>query len=276
MTQASVSAGSLYYELHGSEGDPVVLIHGSWVDHRTWEFVVPLLVGSMRTLTYDRRGHGESTGRPRASPVRDDAEDLAELLVAADHYPVHVIGHSYGGNVALRLAADRPELVRSVVVHEPALIGLLDDDPASHDEAERLRADVATLSQLIDSGQAEVAAREFVNAFAQDPDAWERLLPEWKRAFVRNAPRWREEFADPATGRPDLVALSEFMSPVLFTEGALSPPFLHRMSAALRARLKNASLVRLPDVGHFPHLTHPALYVGILHRFLVERDVPAM
>lgn len=276
MSVVDVGGARLFFERQGEEGDPIVLIHGSWVDHRTWEPILPLLAGSMRTLVYDRRGHGESSGGPRPEPLRTDAEDLAELLVASDHYPVHVVGHSYGGNVALRLGVDHPELVRSLVVHEPALIGLLDDDPATQPEAARLRADVATLTALIDHGRSEEAAREFVNAFAQDPEAWTRLSPVWKRTFVKNASRWREEFADPATERPDLLALSEFMSPVLFTEGALSPPFLHRMSEALRSRMKNAYLVRLPDVGHFPHLTHPALYVGVLHRFLVERDVPAM
>lgn len=271
-----VAGGKLFYALAGEEGDPVVLVHGSWVDHRTWELVVPLLTGSMRPLVYDRRGHGQSTGLPRPDPLRQDAEDLAELLVATDHYPVHVVGHSYGGNVALRLAADRPELVRSVVVHEPAVIGLLDDDPATQPEAARLRENVRQLTSLIDAGRTEEAAREFVNAFAGDSDAWTRLSPEWKRTFLQNAPRWREEFADPATERPDMTALAEFMSPVLFTEGALSPPFLHRMSAALRERLRNAYTMRLPDVGHFPHISHPAQYVGVLHRFLVERDVPAM
>jgi pimeloyl-ACP methyl ester carboxylesterase len=270
-----VAGGQLFYSLSGDNGDPVVLVHGSWVDHRTWELVLPLRLGSVRPLVYDRRGHGESTGLPRAEPLRQDAADLAELLVAADHYPAHVIGHSYGGNVALRLAADRPELVRSLVVHEPALIGLLDDDPATQPEAARLREDVRLLSGLIDRGRTEEAAREFVNGFAGDSGAWGRLSPEWKRTFVQNAPRWREELTDPATDRPEMAQLADFMSPVLITEGLLSPPFLRRMSEALQSRLRNAYTARLPGVGHFPHITHPAQYVGVLHRFLVERDVPA-
>ena len=275
MKQISVAGGYLRYEQYGEEGDPTVLIHGSWVDHRTWSLVVPLLRESMRILSYDRRGHGESTGLPRRTPLATDAEDLAELLVRTDHYPAHIIGHSYGGNVALRLATDRPELVRSLVVHEPAMIGLLEEDPATQEEARRLRAGVAELSRLVDAGRTEDAARAFVNEFAQDGDAWDRLSPEWKQTFARNAPRWREEIVDPATERPVLASLGEFVSPVLLTEGALSPPFLHRMSQALRQQLHNAYTIRLPDAGHFPQISHPALYAGVLHRFLVERDVPA-
>lgn len=276
MPRVKVEGAELFCELQGEEGDPIVLIHGSWVDHRTWALLTPLLLGSMRPLTYDRRGHGQSDGLPRPSPLSTDARDLAELLVATDHYPAHVVGHSYGGNVALRLAAERPELVRSVVVHEPALLGLLEEDPTSQQEAGRLREGIAHLISLIDRGRSEDAAREFVNAFAQDPEAWERMSLEWKRTFVENAPRWKEEFSDPATDRPDLASLSEFMSPILFTEGALSPPFLHRSAEALREHLRNAYVMRLPDVGHYPHVSHPALYVAVLHRFLVERDVPAM
>lgn len=274
MAWVEVEHGKLYYELTEGEGDPVVLVHGSWVDHRTWSLLAPLLAGSMRVLVYDRRAHGQSSGLPRPNPLAEDTDDLAALLRATDHYPAHIVGHSYGGNVALSLANERPEMVRSVVAHEPAALGLLEEDPATQGEASQLRQEVARLTTAIDGGHLEAAAREFVNGFADDPQAWDRLSPDWKQTFLSNAPRWREEFSDPATERPDLRRASESLVPVLFTEGALSPPFLRRMSEAVRGRLKNTRLVRLPGAGHFPHITHPAQYVGVLHRFLVEREVP--
>ena len=238
--------------------------------------MAPGLGASLRVLTYDRRGHGESTGPLRTRAVRDDAEDLANLLVATDLYPAHIVAHSYGGCVAFHLAGARPELVRSVVVHEPPCLGFLEDDPATATGAAELRSGVLELQRDLRIGAVEPAARSFVTAFARDAGAWDRMSLESRATFIENGPRWLEEFSDPETDRPDLTGLVESMSPVLLTEGADSPPFLHRMTAALARRLRNVYLQRLPDAGHFPHLTRPAQYVDVLHRFLVERDVPAM
>jgi pimeloyl-ACP methyl ester carboxylesterase len=57
-----VNGAKLFYELNGS-GDPLVLVHGSWVDHKDWQLVVPHLARSFRVLTYDRRGHSLSGDR---------------------------------------------------------------------------------------------------------------------------------------------------------------------------------------------------------------------
>lgn len=264
------------YERYGDRGDPVVLVHGSWVDHRTFDRIAPVLGDSMRVLAYDRRGYGGSTGPTRAHPVKDDAEDLANFLVATDLYPAHVVAHSYGGCVAFHLAGSRPELVRAVVAHEPPCLGFLEDDPATALEAQELRAGVAQLRRALRQGEIESAARGFVTALARDPGAWDRMPVDGKATFLANAPHWLEEVSDPETDRPELSGLSEAMSPVLLTEGADSPPFLRRMTEALARRLRNVKVQQIPDVGHFPHLTRPAQYIGLLHRFLVERDVPAM
>ena len=54
-----------------------MLLHGSLVDHHTWDSVLPLFEQSLEVLVLDRRGHGASLGPPRSRPVRDDAADLA-------------------------------------------------------------------------------------------------------------------------------------------------------------------------------------------------------
>ncbi len=246
------------------------------MDRRTWAALAPILAPSLRLLTFDRRNHGASRGPVRVHPVQEDASDLAELLVATDLYPAHVVAHSYGGCVALALATQRPELVRSLAIHEAPAVGLLEDDPASVPIARGLRTSVERLRTEIRAGHVDEAARAFVDEFAADPTAWDRLAPPWKEAFRANAPRWLEEFSDPATDRPDRAALTDFLSPVLLTEGGRSPEFLHRMSAAIAGTLRNATVRRLPDAGHFPHLTDPQVYAAVLLRFLVERDVPAM
>ena len=105
--QQSVNVSRLFYELSGS-GDPLVLVHGSWVDHKDWQLVVPSLTKSFRVLTYDRRGHSLSERLLGPGSRREDEEDLAALIEALDLAPARVAAHSFGASIALGLAARRP------------------------------------------------------------------------------------------------------------------------------------------------------------------------
>jgi len=273
MATATLGKVSIRYDVAG-HGDPTVLVHGSLVDRRTWDSVRPALAQSLRVLVYDRRGHGESTGPARHHPVQDDTSDLAHLLEAIDLFPVHLIAHSYAGAVALRLAMDHPEMVRSVVLHEPVYLGILEDDPATAPEAERLWEGMRAMQALARGGHPDQAVRAIMDGLSTDEGGWSRLSPGVQRALMRNVDRWVEELDDPEATRPDTSALAEILIPVLLTTGERSPPFLHRITSALAGRLRNATLRTLPGVGHVPHLTDPDQFIATIHGFLVERNVP--
>ena len=274
MPTARVNGVDLAYDLRGTSGDPLVLVHGSLVDRHSWDLVAPAFAHSMEVVTYDRRGHGESGYAPRPQPVRNDAADLAGLLEALNTYPAHVVAHSYGGAVALRLAIERPEMVRSVSIHEVPFVGLLLDDPATASEGEALLDGARTLEEMVRQGEQARAARELVGVFSTEPGAWDRLRPEVQATFSRTIDRWAEEFQDPESFAPDRAGCRELMVPALLTEGSESPRFLHRIMRDLAGLLRNSREVTIPDVGHAPHLVRPAQYVGLLTTFLLERNVP--
>ena len=273
MPIAEFASTRLSYRLSG-HGDPTVFVHGSLVDRSTWARVEPGLAQSLTVLSYDRRGHGESTGPLRVRPVRDDAHDLAGLLETLDLFPVHVIAHSYGGAVALRVAIDRPEMVRSLTMHEPPSIGLLEADPATAPEAERLLAGTQLVQEMVRQGGREDAAREIVNAFSVEAGAWDRLAESTRATLIGHLDRWSEEVSDPEATHPDPAELAELLVPVMLTTGERSPPFLHRTSARLAECLRNVTVRDLPGAGHVPHLTQPDQFIALVHGFLVERNVP--
>ena len=255
-------------------GDPAVLVHGSLADHTAWSKVVPILSQSLTVLTYDRRGFGRSTLGPRAHPVATDAADLAALLEGLDLLPVHVVSHSYSGPVALRLAADRPELVRSVSIHEAPLFGLLADRPSTAALGRQLLEGIDQICGLVHRGEPSAAARRVVDVFSPVPGAWERLPPAVRTEFAGRMDRWVEEYTDPDSLRPAPGELSELLLPILLTTGGQSPPFLREIGAVLAAELTNVVELDLPGAGHAPHLTHPNEYTGVLLSFLLERNVP--
>jgi pimeloyl-ACP methyl ester carboxylesterase len=117
-------------------GPPALFVHGSfgWGEE-TWSAQRPL-ADDFELLLVDRRGFGRSPARGRVDFDRD-ADDVAELLPRH----AHLVGHSYGGVVALLAAARNPSAVRSLAVIEPPALALVRGQPAVEefiDELERL------------------------------------------------------------------------------------------------------------------------------------------
>jgi pimeloyl-ACP methyl ester carboxylesterase len=274
MPKQTVGGVEIAYDVRGTAGDPVVLIHGSLADRSAWDRVVPGLAEAMEVVTYDRRGYGESRGPPSVHRVREDADDLAGLLEAINIFPAHVVAHSYGGAVALRLAIDHPQMVRSLALHEPPLVGLLAEDPATESEGRALVEGVGKVLALVAAGDRDRAAFDVVSVFSTDPGTWKRLPPEVRRSFADRMDLWSQEYSDPESLVPDRAACRELLVPTLLTTGSLSPRFLGRITADLEALLKNAQRAEIPDVGHTPHLARPFQYIGLLVTFLLERNMP--
>ena len=106
----------LYYEVHGVDGPPLLLVAGLASDVSSWQTVLPVLSEHFRVIIVDNRGIGRSL--PEDAPVSVDlmADDCAALIDHLGYGPVHVLGHSMGGFTALSLAAHYPEKVRKVVI----------------------------------------------------------------------------------------------------------------------------------------------------------------
>lgn len=110
---------------HGT-GAPVVLVHGSGGDHRTWHRQVPHFARSFRTVAYSRRYHWPNEPIPDGGKYELDQHvgDLLALLEELHLAPAHLIGHSYGGVVCLVAAMRAPHVVRSLVLEEPPVLSL--------------------------------------------------------------------------------------------------------------------------------------------------------
>lgn len=120
--QVRVPGCELIYDERGG-GEPLVLVHGTGAQASTWRAMVgDLAAGGYRVIAYDRRGYGRSTHRP----VRDYRLHVADLAAVIEHVgaPAHVLGWSSGGNTALALAVERPELFRCLVIVEAPWHGL--------------------------------------------------------------------------------------------------------------------------------------------------------
>jgi 3-oxoadipate enol-lactonase len=117
MAIARIRDLDVHYEITAPElGNPVLCIHGLGSSTEDWQPQLAALTRSHTVITYDVRGHGK-TSKPRGSySVKQFAEDAAALIEHLEPGPVHVMGISMGGMIALQLAIDFPQLVRSLVI----------------------------------------------------------------------------------------------------------------------------------------------------------------
>ncbi|MGH2379513.1 MAG: alpha/beta fold hydrolase [Candidatus Limnocylindria bacterium] len=178
-------------------GDPLVLVHGSWDDRRVWAAATDELSRSFRVITYDRRGHTDSEDGSTPGTRRDDEDDLVALIETLELAPAHVVANSFGGAIAVGLAARQPELLRSLSVHEPPLFPLAGEDVIPEQVGEVIGDVVA----MIDRGEREEAARVFVEQVALGPGAWDYVPPEDRTMMIGNAGTFTGEQRDPAWRR---------------------------------------------------------------------------
>ena len=111
--------GSVQYHV-GGEGEPLLLLHGLAGSTRNWVELVPELVRRHRVISVDLPGHAHSAPLGRGATMEDFAASAATVLEAEGVRRATVMGHSFGGLVAIRLARTRPELVRALLLVSPA------------------------------------------------------------------------------------------------------------------------------------------------------------
>jgi pimeloyl-ACP methyl ester carboxylesterase len=261
-----VNGIGLWCETYGTSGTPVVMVHGSWVDHHSWDLVAPRFAESHTVLTYDRRGHSQSERPASQGSVHEDVADLAALIEHADMAPAHLVGNSFGGSICLRLATERPDLIRSLVVHEPPLSEVVADDPATVWVAEAFRALLSDVVHCLNDGDMEGGARRFVDSTGSD--TWDGLSPEVRETFIANAPTFLDESRDPEVLTLDLVRLESVGLPTLVTTGEATAPFFGAIADRIAAAISTSSRHTFPEAGHAPHDTHPDDFVTLVSSFI--------
>jgi len=264
---ARVNGVDLYYELAGEIGSTIMLIHGSWGDHANWQAVIPGLSKSFRVLTYDRRGHSKSEKASTPGSFEEDAEDAASLLSSLGIGSAHIVGNSGGATIALKLAIRHPSIFKSLTVHEPPLLDLQLDDPFLAAKLIDGKRRAESVVKVLETGDRREGARQFVETVAFGPGAWDKLSPQSKETFIKNADTWLDEMRDPKALVIDLESLSRFNKPSFVTYGGKSAPFFRPIVEKVASAIHGSRLETYPGDGHTPHISNPDEFVKRLISF---------
>lgn len=237
-------------------GPPVLLLHSSVSGNRQWRKLIALLSARFRVIAPNLRGYGTSTPwhGERAQTLADAARVALELIDALRlDAPLRIVGHSFGGAVALWTAHALGARVSHLALHEPMLPGLLTAHgrfEAARDTAALYR-DVKRLGAL---GDWSALAERFTDYFNGD-GAWQASAPERRQAIAELLPPNPHEWdACIAPMRAD--AFSGVRAQGLLMRGRQTRPALAEMSTLLHRHFRHWRLVDLAGCGHMAPLTH--------------------
>jgi pimeloyl-ACP methyl ester carboxylesterase len=248
MKRAQVDDITLEYDVWGV-GEPVVFIHGAFIADTFGPLVgEPGLAGRYQLITYRRRGYGGSTRTPGPIGAERQAADCTGLLRHLGVQRAHVVGHSFGGCIALQLALDAPDLVHSLALLEPALfVGA---------SAPSYRESLLRSVQRYRQEGAVVVMEDFFRARwpAYSRDALEGVLPGAFAQAVADAPTTFEldiGLVDWAFGETEARRIRQ---PTLVVLGGGSPALHPRFEETYRLLLEwlpAAEGFVLPAATHF-------------------------
>jgi pimeloyl-ACP methyl ester carboxylesterase len=208
--------------------------------------VAPDLIGCGLALAW----HGA-----RAFSASDEAA-RAVAIIDSGNAPVHLVGHSYGGGVALRVARERPRRIASLTLYEPmhtAVLNLLGT------EGRAARGDITAvaraLTAALHTGAYLAGARHFVDYWSRT-GSFDAMSPKAQAAVARQLPKLCLEFRAMARERVPLQAWRRFDFPVLLLQGEHSPPPGRLIARELHRAMRHSSLHIVHGAGHMGPLTH--------------------
>jgi Predicted hydrolases or acyltransferases (alpha/beta hydrolase superfamily) len=247
-----VEGGEVEVAVRGS-GEPVVLIHGGGVaDEIASMAVEPTLRDHYQVISYHRRGYAGSSPLDGPASVESEAAACRAVLAALGVRRAHVVGKSYGGAVALQVAADAPQDVLSLVLLEPAVFAV--------PSAAQLQEAAGPIFATYAAGDGPAALDAFMG-LVWGPD-WPAIVERRVPGGVAQAER------DVATlFESDLPALmswrfgaadaGRYAGPVLHVGGTASGPLLGEIRALIREWLPQTEDVAVDGANHAFPMTHP-------------------
>lgn len=249
-------------------GPGVVCLHANASSSGQWRGLMEALAPRYRVFAVDGHGAGQGPRWPgdRALGLHDEVA-LLEPVFAAAGDAVVLVGHSYGGAVALKAALMHPTRVRALALYEPTLFGLLDAESPPPNAADGIRRAVADAQAALAAGDAPAAAGHFIDYWMGE-GAWAAMPPARRSgiaAAIVNVGGWgRALFGEPAS----LAEMAQIDVPVLLMTGSASPASSLGVARLLAPALPQVRTQAFEGLGHMGPVTHPRIVDAAIERFL--------
>jgi 3-oxoadipate enol-lactonase len=268
---AEINGTKLYYEITG-KGIPLIFHHGFTCDHRNWNPQVEYFADKYMVITYDARGHGQSSV-PDSMPY-SYVEDLAAMIDYLEIEKAVVIGHSLGGAPAFYYTKDHPERVLALVLAEG---GAFLSDPAIVDTShipgyfnELYNAIAVARNQGLEKGKEAWLQIHPMKDAAENP-----LSSGLLKTMIADYSGWHWLHRDPQKRNPDgtIEMMKSIKAPTLIVAGEYSHPVLKDLVLAQSQYIPNSKEVTLGNSNHMLNIENPSQFNEELETFLLENGI---
>jgi non-heme chloroperoxidase len=285
MKGIDIAGNRLAYVEQGT-GSPVVFVHGSINDWRTWREQLPAVGEHFRAIAYSRRyaWPNDPIGDGVDDQMMPHVDDLLGLIRALNLAPVHLVGNSWGAFVCLLATIREPGLVRTLTLEEPPVLPLFLSTPPRPLELIRLFATrprtgaailkfvatgIAPSTAALKEGKLEEGVRIFGEALL-GKDVFAALPAPFMDQIRANSKTHAAQFL--GKGFPPLSDddVRRIETNTLLVTGQHSPAFLLRLADRLSELLPHVERVQIPAAGHLMHMQNASALNRALLDFLAK------
>jgi pimeloyl-ACP methyl ester carboxylesterase len=251
MPRLMVKGSELAYT-EGGCGPAAVLLHSSASSRWQWRSLHEKLKGFRRVLAPDLWGYGESADYPGETPALAEEAAIVDALVEHAGGPIDLVGHSYGGALALRFTLDHQDLVRSLTLIEPVAFHLLRLGSTGE---QWLLSEVEAVAAAVRRDRDGAGMRRFVD-YWNHSGTWAGLSEDKRSGLARLAARVANDFAATLAEAIPLETYRQIQVPILLVRGGQSPAPTRRIVGLLGSTLPNVRVRTIAEAGHMLPLTH--------------------
>ena len=267
-----INGDSIHY-IDVGKGDPVVFVHGAFGDYRTWQAQMDTFTQNHRVISYSKRLYYPNNQIANDSTNVTDsahAKDLAELLKALTLGPVHLVGHSGGGGVALLTTMEHPELVQSLILGEAVVQSLLKNVPHGDSALNSLYATtIKPASEAFKNNNNEKGVSAFINGVMGDSSYFNNLSQPIRENMMTNSAEVKHNllYGGPAE-QVTCDGLGKIKVPVLLLIGSKSIAFFSSMNDELYRCLSNRERATVINAKHGLEFDNPSEFNKIVLGFI--------
>jgi pimeloyl-ACP methyl ester carboxylesterase len=249
--EVQVNGVTLTY-VDAGQGEPIVFVHGAISDHSVWEPVGQALGSNYRFIAPTQRYFGTKPWPDNGEQFGQatHAKDIGAFIKTLDVGPVHLVGWSYGADVAIVVAMESPELLRSLIVYEPSMITLVREGEAGKAAREAGGKMFDPVTKAVTAGDAEKATKLALEGVWQLPaGGFDRLPSDLQKLVLENArtvpPMWGDSGVPVTCDK-----LKGIATPTLVIHGADTNAFFAHIAGVVDECVPQSDLAVLPNVNH--------------------------
>ena len=245
-------------------------MHGAVSDLRFWEPQRAAFAKQYRFISYSQRYHGAGAwpDEGKQYSAETHAADLAAFINALKLRPVHLVGLSYGGDVAALLATREPQLLRTLTLAEPGLFALLADSPEGKVALEEWTQGALPMMAALKAGDNVGATKQLAALVTGDSvDNFDKLPPGLREGLLDNARTLPLLFAAPESAIT-CDTLRGIKVPTLLIRGERTPRFFTATNAAVSKCIAGSKAVTITKASHAMSFDNPVEFNRVVMGFI--------